>query len=153
NSNAPLPHPLLPCSANNDEPVSLRARWVFPVWGPPLENGLVEITAGRISAIHDLPGPSTVDLGNAAIMPGLVNAHTHLQLRDVSSPLQPARPFTAWLNAVMAHRRGRSAEAYPGNSRAIAGGPASAVTRGLAESIRSGTTAIGDIAGSNWKSS
>jgi aminodeoxyfutalosine deaminase len=126
------------CAISSEEPISFRARWVFPVWGPPLENGLVEITAGRISAIHDIPGPRNIDLGNAAIIPGLVNAHTHLELGDVATPLSPATPFTAWLKAVLAHRRSRI-EAAP-----------SAVAQGHSESARWGTTVLGDIAGARW---
>jgi cytosine/adenosine deaminase-related metal-dependent hydrolase len=98
----------------------------------------VEISAGRISAIHDRPGPVTCDLGNAAIIPGLVNAHTHLELSDAPAPLLPASPFTAWLKQVMAHRlaRGAASESAP-----------SPVVRGREESARCGTTTLGDIAG------
>jgi cytosine/adenosine deaminase-related metal-dependent hydrolase len=125
---------------------------VFPVWGPPLENGLVEITAGRISAIHDLPGPSTVDLGNVAIIPGLVNAHTHLELSDIATPVHPARPFTAWLKAVMAHRRSRSGESAPDASPPGNASHLPVIARGLQETIRLGTTTVGDIAGIGWDS-
>jgi cytosine/adenosine deaminase-related metal-dependent hydrolase len=109
---------------------------VFPVSGPPLENGGVEITDGRLSAIHDRPAPGAIDLGNAAIIPGLVNAHTHLELSDAAVPLQPAEPFTAWLKAVIGHRQNRS--------------KADAVARGRKESARWGPSAIGDIVGTDW---
>jgi cytosine/adenosine deaminase-related metal-dependent hydrolase len=135
-------------AAAGDQPVSLRARWVFPVWGAPLENGVVEITAGRISAVHDRSDPATVDLGNAAIVPGLVNAHTHLELSDVDAPLQPAAPFTAWLKTVIAHRRARASRA-PAVAANVAADLAAPV-RGRDESGRRGTTTIGDIAGPNW---
>ena len=134
-------------AAAGDQPVSLRARWVFPVWGPPLENATVEITAGRISAVHDLPGPCTVDLGNAAVIPGLVNAHTHLELSDVSAPLQPALPFTAWLKAVIAHRRLRETSAGEMTRSPGALSVLSPAARGWTESAGWGTTTIGDIAG------
>lgn len=122
------------------ERVSLRARWIFPGCEPSLENGTIEITAGRIAAIHDRPVPvrPTCDLGNVAIIPGLVNAHTHLELSDLASPLAPARPFSSWLRAVMAHRRDRTARGAAGDT---------AIAAGRSESARSGTTLIGDIVG------
>lgn len=136
------------CAESDGNPSSLRARWVFPVWGPPLENGVIEITAGRVSAVHDRRGPCTTDLGNAAIIPGLVNAHTHLELSDVASPLRPAVPFTAWLKEVMAHRRNRggATDIHPANSQS----DLPVVTAGRDESARFGTTTIGDITGAGW---
>ncbi len=123
-------------SGSADRTFSLRARWVFPVCAAPFENGIVEITDGRIFAVHDRSVPDAIDLGNAAIIPGLVNAHTHLELSDVATPLQPSDPFTAWLKAVIAYRRSRS--------------KTDAVARGTEESRRWGTTVIGDIAGADW---
>ena len=58
----------------------LSADWVLPVDGAPIENGAVAIEDGRISAV----GPAS-KLGEgerfagAAIVPGFVNAHTHLE--------------------------------------------------------------------------
>lgn len=131
---------------------SFKARWVFPVSGPPLENATVEVTSGRISAVHARPGSGAYDLGNAAIIPGLVNAHTHLELSDVAVPLNPSRPFTAWLKEVMSHRRRRTGKA-PANAsssgRAKSGraNELAAYDLGFAESSGWGTTTIGDIAG------
>jgi len=120
------------------ERVSLRARWVFPGWGPPLENGVVEVIAGRITAVHDRPLRPTCDLGQAVIIPGLINAHTHLELSDVAVPLSPARPFTDWLKQVMAHRQARAAKDVADEL---------VVAAGKSEAARHGTTTLGDIAG------
>lgn len=129
--------------------ISIRARWVFPVTGPPLENGTVEITAGRISAVHDRTGPCSIDLGNAAIIPGLVNAHTHLELSDIATPLQPPVPFTAWLLSVIGHRRTRRLGVYvPGSAPPASRAELAAIRRGREECLAGGTTTIGDIAGS-----
>ena len=88
--------------------LALRARWVFPVDGVPLANGTVEIDDGRIAAVHDRFDPAARDLGNVAIIPALVNCHTHLELSDVAEPLQPPLPFTSWIRRLVAHRRGRT---------------------------------------------
>ncbi len=133
-----------------ERPISLRARWVFPIWGAPLENATVEIAARRISAVHDVPGACTIDLGNAAIIPGLVNAHAHLDLSDILAPMQPALPFTSWLKTVIGHRRERS-QAVIAETRKSGAVPApKPVARGQAESAAWGTTTIGDIAGAGW---
>src|SRR5690242_2064926 len=62
------------------------ARVVFPVTAPPIRNGAVAAEDGRILAVGtatDLqeryPGARMVDLGERALLPGLVNAHTHLE--------------------------------------------------------------------------
>jgi cytosine/adenosine deaminase-related metal-dependent hydrolase len=121
---------------------SLRARWVFPVAAPPLENGSVTVEGERIAAVGAAgarkPG---VDLGDAAVLPGLVNAHTHLDLSGFRQPVPFAGDFTAWLGAVVAHRRGRPPEQVAADVRA-----------GLAQSLARGVTLLGDISaqGSSW---
>lgn len=123
------------------EPAILKARLVFPVEGPPREGAGVEIASGRIAALHDHPPAKALDLGNVALIPGLVNAHTHLELSDVSSPLAPARPFTAWLQSVIDHRRKRQGDSMA-NARAAG---LAAILAGRAESLAAGTTLLGDI--------
>jgi cytosine/adenosine deaminase-related metal-dependent hydrolase len=122
---------------------SLTARWVFPVDQPPLERGCVTIAGEKIVAVQPR-GQRTadVDLGNVAVLPGLVNAHTHLDLTGLRS-LTPPSPadFTGWLRQVIAHRRRRSPQQIQADVRA-----------GLAECLRYGTTLVGDISGdgSSW---
>lgn len=127
------------------EPRTLIARWVFPVAGPPLERGAVTIRGDKIEAVEPR-GTRTPDedLGNAAIIPGLVNAHTHLDLSGAHGLIPPTDPdhFTDWLRGVIAYRRTRSPEQIQADIRA-----------GLAECLRFGTTLIGDIAaeGVSWE--
>lgn len=112
---------------------SYRARWILPVDSDPIANGVIEITEGRISALHALHDPRAFDLGNVAIIPGLVNAHAHLEFSDLNAPLGPACPFTSWIRSVVGSRRGRTASAE------------ALVRRGRQESARAGTTALAEI--------
>src|SRR3954470_50493 len=124
-----------------DEQV-LSARWVFPVSGPPLPGGTVTVRGDRIESV-DPTGACTPDLdfGNAAIIPGLVNAHTHLDLTGARGAVPPGPDFVGWLRQVIAHRRTQDANAIGADIRA-----------GLDESLRFGTTLIGDIVsgGASW---
>lgn len=110
-----------------------RARWVMPVAEPPVEQGTVEVDGGRIAAVHRRYDPQARDLGNVALVPGLVNAHTHLEFSAIAQPLGPAGSFTDWIRTVLAQRRQRTGTA------------ADAVRQGLAESATGGTTLIGEI--------
>ncbi len=120
------------------EPRTLTARWVFPVAGPPLERGTIIIRGDKIEAVEPrgTRAPDE-DLGNTALIPGLVNAHTHLDLSGARGLIPPTDPdhFTDWLRGVIAYRRTRSPEQVQADIRA-----------GLAECLRCGTTLIGDIA-------
>jgi cytosine/adenosine deaminase-related metal-dependent hydrolase len=125
------------------ETLTLTARWVFPVSSLPLERGLVTIAGQCITAVEP-HGSRTPDLnlGDAAIIPGMVNAHTHLDLTGARGRTPPTPEFTDWLRQVIAFRRQRMPEQVQADSRA-----------GIAESIRSGTTLVGDIAaeGATWE--
>ena len=85
---------------------TLTARWVFPVDGPPLERGVVTIAGDRIAAVEPHGRRAAdLDLGDAAVLPGLVNAHTHLDLSGLRGLAPPSPDFTGWLRQVIAHRR------------------------------------------------
>jgi cytosine/adenosine deaminase-related metal-dependent hydrolase len=121
---------------------TLTARWLFPVSAPPIQNGVIIIDGERIASI----GPRSTgrpdhDFGHAAILPGLVNAHTHLDLTGMRGLALPSPDFTGWLREVIRHRRSRTPQQVAGDIRL-----------GLAESLRNGTTLLGDISGdgSSW---
>lgn len=127
---------------------ALKARWVFPVISPPIAGGVVSVRDGRIAAIGDnVSGAPVVDLGDAAILPGLVNAHTHLEFSELASPLGGAgMPFPAWIREVVAWRRTRE-ESPDGAERRER-----ATEQGLQESLATGVAAIGEIASPGWPS-
>ncbi len=118
------------------------ARWIFPVDGTPLENGRITIEGGTIVAVNKT-GTRTadLDLGNVAILPGLVNAHTHLDLSDAWGECPPGPDFVGWLRSVVAHRRRQTCDDI-----------ADAIDIGLSQCVRFGTTLVGDIAagGESW---
>lgn len=127
-----MPHPEL----------TLRARYVFPVDDPPIAGGSVRVRLDRVTCVGPSDREPDIDFGNAAIVPGLVNAHTHLELSSLRAKDLPAGSFTAWLGRVIALRR----EQKPADrSRAI--------ERGIDASVAAGTTLIGDIStgGASWK--
>jgi cytosine/adenosine deaminase-related metal-dependent hydrolase len=103
------------------------------VAGPPLPGGAIEVGAdGRVLALHRHPPAGVHDLGDVAIVPAFINVHTHLEFSELAEPLEPARPFSSWLRSLVAYRRHR-------------GDAEQAIRAGLAESLRSGTIAVGDI--------
>ena len=122
--------------------VNLRARWVLPVAGPPIDGGVVTLRGPAIVAVGRIAeGGDVHDLGDVAIVPGLVNAHTHLEFSDLPAPLgTPGMPITAWIRQVIAHRRLRREDDCRG-----------AIARGFAESLAEGTTTLGEIATSDWR--
>lgn len=87
-------------------PVLHRAAWVLPIFSEPLENGAVLVYNGIILAVgrynhlrKALPsGTRILDYDEAAIIPGLVNAHTHLELSMMKGTVPfPRTGFTEWL--------------------------------------------------------
>ena len=131
----------------NVGPVGYRAKWVCPVAQPIIENGIVICEDGKVRAVGDFNSHScstVFDLGEAGIVPGLVNAHTHLEFSNLSQPLgDPAAGFTNWILDVISHRK---------TSVGSAQEKASAIESGIAQSAAAGVLAIGEIASTPWNS-
>lgn len=131
----------------NEETLNLGSRYVFPVEGPPIENGVVSIQGGRIRWVGSAAERSPdLDLGNAAILPGFVNAHTHLELSRLADETRAddateSEDEVAWLRRVVDQRR-----------TGPAGSLQEAAARNVRESIEAGTTLLADIttAGLSW---
>ena len=118
----------------------LRARIVLPVTAPPVEDGAVLVSQGRIRAVgrwEDLrtsgTGPVT-DLGEVVLLPGLVNAHCHLDYTNLAGRLRPPRAFPDWIKAIL------SAKAEWAYSDFAASWLA-----GANQLLDSGTTTVGNI--------
>lgn len=124
-------------------PVAYRARYVFTGAGPPLIDGVLTIADGRIASVGPYAsGERVVDLGDVALLPGLINAHTHLEFSDLEAPLgRPGTEFTDWVRLLIEARR------RPGPDAATAAGN---VARGIAECLHHGVAAVGEIAQPQW---
>jgi cytosine/adenosine deaminase-related metal-dependent hydrolase len=120
----------------------LSGRWIFPASAAPLERGTIAIEAGRVVAVESR-GVRTPDqdLGNVAIIPGLVNAHTHLDLSGLRGKVPLGPDFIGWLKSIIDHRRAQTPDQILADAR-----------QGLEESLRFGTTLLGDISadGATW---
>ncbi len=136
-----------PLSVPGENPTTrfaLRARLVVPVSSPPIDGGVITIQGDRIVAIgENLTSGPPWDWGDVAVMPGLINPHTHLELSDCRTPLGAAgMPFPGWIHALVAQRRQAAAalgDAWPRRRQ-------EAIQAGLNASLRGGVTTVGDIA-------
>jgi cytosine/adenosine deaminase-related metal-dependent hydrolase len=119
---------------------TIRARWVLPISTPPIENGWVSVAEGRIVAVgRGRPPHEAEDLGDEALLPGLVNAHTHLELSWLAGRVPPAASMDAWITTLVGLRRaggpGREAERRAAFDAAVA-------------MREAGTVLVGDISNS-----
>jgi 5-methylthioadenosine/S-adenosylhomocysteine deaminase len=76
------------------------ARWVLPITQPPIENGTVVVSDGVIAYVGprvDAPSGEDYDLGEAILLPGLINTHTHLELTAMRGFLENCR-FAEWID-------------------------------------------------------
>ena len=122
------------------------ARWVVPVSLPPIENGAIAIEGQHIvgvgphaEIIERFPSFSVETLGEAVIIPGLVNAHTHLELTVFRGYLEHEETdFFAWLRKLTIARLERMT---PDDIRVSA-------TWGACEAARAGITSVADASDS-----
>lgn len=119
--------------------IRYRAAWVLPISSPPLRDGWVAIDADRVAAVGSGPldDRSTENLGSVAVLPGLVNAHTHLELSHLRDRVPAASSFVSWAGQVVRARRDQADSAGPEIL--------SAIEDGIAESVQCGTALVGDI--------
>jgi cytosine/adenosine deaminase-related metal-dependent hydrolase len=127
--------------------IRYHASWILPITEPPIRDGWIVTDRGRIVA-YGAYGAVTrraashaeamaVDLGPVAVLPGLVNAHTHLELSYLRDEVAPASEFLTWIRAVMAARRRRPSPTAPAILEAMG--------EAIAESSACGTAVVGDI--------
>ncbi len=118
----------------------LRARTVLPVSAPPIENGAVLVAGNRIrtvgswSDLKSAAGEEIIDLGEVILLPGLVNAHCHLDYTDMAGELPPPKTFTDWIPLITAAKTAWSYSDY-----------AHSWLRGAHMLVRNGTTTVADI--------
>jgi cytosine/adenosine deaminase-related metal-dependent hydrolase len=120
--------------------IHYHASWIVSVVDPPMRDGWISVDDGRVAAVTKRPpsnGGHQIDLGDVAVLPGLVNAHTHLELSYLRDVVPPAAEFVTWIRAVMAARRQRP---DPQSPEIL-----DSVDRAVAEAYACGTAIVGDI--------
>lgn len=117
---------------------TVRARWVLPTAGTHLSNGWVTARSGRVVETgRGTPQTAARDLGDVVLIPGLVNAHTHLELSWLEGRVPPQDSMDAWIRTMMGIRR-----------TGPAGGDAvitSAMHAAISTMRATGTVLVGDI--------
>src|SRR4051812_14288620 len=125
--------------------IRYHAAWVLPIEASPLRDAWVAVDGSRIVAYGSAAGSrgqvdrdaDDIDLGEVAVLPGLVNAHTHLELSYLREQVPAGRTFVSWIRALLSARR-----AYPDP---LAPEILTGIDAGIAEAVRCGTAAVGDI--------
>ncbi len=96
-----------------------RAPWLLPVSSPPVADGGIAVQAGRIAAVgpfrevrRSWPGAQVIEHPDCVLLPGLINAHTHLELSQLAHLGQQPAPssFPAWIEALLAARSQAAAD-------------------------------------------
>ena len=91
------------------------------------------VEGDRIAAVGEFGGGTVEDLGNVAILPGLVNAHTHLELSWMRGQVPPGTSMPQWASRLMSLRRTVSSE------------PPEPIVAAIGEARASGTCLVGDV--------
>ena len=118
----------------------IRARAVVTMDGPPIENGAVAISqdriidVGKFADVEKRSGGEILDLGEQAVLPGLINAHCHLDYTCLRGKIPSQKTFVEWIRAINAEKAKLSDADY-----------LASIKEGFAEAKGFGTTAIANF--------
>lgn len=114
------------------------ARWVLPMCAPAVRDGVVAVEAGLVRWVGPLASPECPrgelrDLGEGVLLPGLINAHCHLELSHLAGEVPWGDGFVPWIEALVARRGADDAQIR------------SATADAIEASWTAGTVAVGDV--------
>lgn len=114
-----------------------RARWILPITSPTIRDGEVVVEDDRILDVRPIPSDGRPvddarDFGEAALMPGLVNVHTHLDY-TVMRGLLEEMAFFPWVRELTARKAALEEADWIASA-----------TLGAAEAVAGGVTTVGD---------
>jgi cytosine/adenosine deaminase-related metal-dependent hydrolase len=118
----------------------IRAHTVVTMHGPPIGNGAVAISGNRIADVgrfNDIKtryAGNVVDLGEQTLLPGLINAHCHLDYTCLRGKIPPQQSFTGWIRAINTEKSQLSPKHY-----------VASINEGFEQAKRFGTTAIANL--------
>jgi cytosine/adenosine deaminase-related metal-dependent hydrolase len=133
-----MPSTSKPALSEHPSRILLRARIVVPVARDPIPNGAIIINGSRIEAVGSWPRlrrrcADVLDLGEVAILPGLINAHCHLDYTKMAGQLPPPKHFPDWLKSITSIKAGWNKTDY-----------AESWTEGAKMLLHTGTTTVAD---------
>jgi cytosine/adenosine deaminase-related metal-dependent hydrolase len=115
----------------------IRARTVVSMEGEPIDDGAVAVSGstiadvGRFDEVRQRQSGEVLDLGEQVLMPGLINAHCHLDYTMLRGTIPPPRSFSDWIQAINAEKAKLTEQDYIDSIHA-----------GFAEARSFGTTTI-----------
>lgn len=118
----------------------IRSRTVITLDGAPIENGAVAIAGNRIvdvgrsGDVRSRNTGDTLDLGEQLLLPGLINAHCHLDYTCLRGKIPAQKSFTDWIWGINANKSELSPKDY-----------LVSINDGFAEAKRFGTTTIANL--------
>ena len=119
----------------------IRARVVASMDGAPIDNGAVGISGDRIVDVGKFAevsarysGQKIIDLGEQVLLPGLINAHCHLDYTCLRGKIPRQKSFTDWIRAINTEKSKLSPRDY-----------VASINEGFAEAKRFGTTTIANL--------
>jgi aminodeoxyfutalosine deaminase len=118
----------------------IRARTVVTMDGVPIDNGAVAVSENRIvdvgkfGEIQTRNAGEILDLGEQALLPGLINGHCHLDYTCLRGKIPPQKSFADWIRAINAEKATLSPKDY-----------LASINDGFAEARRFGTSTIANL--------
>lgn len=118
----------------------VRARTVVTMDGPPIQNGAVVTSGNRIAAVGTLDevrkhsSGEILDLGERVLLPGLINAHCHLDYTALRGRIAPQPSFTDWIRRINTEKERLQPSDY-----------VASINAGISEAIKFGTTSIANL--------
>lgn len=118
----------------------LTAKYIIPVTSEPLVDSAILVRDGKIHDIGDAdkmrtrwPDEELRDFGTAAIIPGLIDLHTHME-NSVLRGIVPDQPYISWIQSVRA--AGAKLDVHDWHSSAVLGS---------LEALSAGVTCVCDM--------
>src|SRR5207248_5235223 len=117
----------------------VRARVVVTMDGPQIDDGAVRVTGNRIVEVGKFSAFASdndriINLGESVLLPGLINAHCHLDYTGLRGKIAPQKCFAEWIRAINAEKAKLSPDDY-----------LASINEGFAEARKFGTTAVANL--------
>jgi cytosine/adenosine deaminase-related metal-dependent hydrolase len=115
----------------------IRSRVVAPMAGEPIDDGAVVVEGNKVAAVGRFPdvrrdySGEVLDLGEQILLPGLINAHCHLDYTCLRGKFDRGLSFADWIAAINTAKGALTEDDY-----------VDSITAGLAEAQKFGTTSL-----------